>query len=203
MRERGIVIRTGETVEGIGPTSADLSNGERLDTRTVIWCAGVAPNPLVAGSGLPVDDQGYVDCQRDLRVTGLENVWAIGDCAVNRDADGTPYPATAQHAVQQGAQAARNLQHVLCGRPTEPCDVKSRGSLAALGCRSGVASVFGINVSGFAAWWLWRTVYLLKMPGWGRRLRIAADWTLDLLSRRDFVQLGVHRMASRASCRGR
>ena len=65
--------------------------------------------------------------------------------------------------------------------------------LAALGCRTGVAKVFGVKLSGFPAWFLWRTVYLLKMPGFARKVRVALDWTLDLLFRPDFVQLGVHR----------
>ncbi len=68
----------------------------------------------------------------------------------------------------------------------------TRGSLAALGCRTGVAKVFGLKLSGFAAWWLWRTVYLLKMPGLSRKLRVALDWTIDLVFSRDYVQLGVH-----------
>jgi NADH dehydrogenase len=197
MDERGIDIRTGESVECIEAASATLSGGDVLLTRTVIWCAGVAPPPLVARMRLPVDDRGYIECERDLRVRGFDNVWAIGDCAVNRDADGHPYPATAQHAVKQAKHAAKNIQRVLSGEPTEPCDIRTTGSLAALGCRTAVADVLGVKVAGFAAWWLWRTVYLLKMPGWGRRLRIAADWTLDLLSRRELVQLGVHRPAAR------
>jgi NADH dehydrogenase len=144
--------------------------------------------------GLPLDKRGYLVCERDLRVKGHDNIWGIGDAAVNTDAEGKPYPATAQHAVREGAWAARNIARSIHGLPPLPCDIRNRGSLAALGCRTGVANVFGIKISGFAAWWLWRTVYLLKMPGLGRKVRIALDWTLDLLFPREQVQLGVHRL---------
>ena len=106
---------------------------------------------------------------------------------------GAAYPATAQVALRAGRHAAANIRRALRGAPTLPFAYASQGSLAALGCRTGVAEVFGVKLSGFAAWFLWRTVYLLKMPGWSRRARVALDWTADLHFSRDFVQLGVHR----------
>jgi NADH dehydrogenase len=109
---------------------------------------------------------------------------------VNPDPDGDPYPATAQHAVRQGQHLARNLVHELRGESAEPCEIRNRGTIVPLGCRTGVAKVFGIKLAGFPAWFLWRTVYLSKMPGWGRRLRVALEWTLDLLFPRDIVQMG-------------
>ena len=120
-------------------------------------------------------------------------MWAIGDCAVNPDPEGKPYPATAQYAVGQGKHLARNLVRVLQNEPTIPCKISFQGALAALGCRTAVAKIFGIKLSGFIAWFLWRTVYLFKMPGISRRIRVALDWTMGLLFKRDYVQLGVHR----------
>ena len=128
-----------------------------------------------------------------MRVKGFQNVWGIGDCAVNPSPDGHPYPATAQHAVRQGVHLARNLARALRGESALECNLRSQGSLAPLGCRTAVAKTFGINLSGFPAWFVWRTVYLWKMPGWSRRARIALDWTLDLFFRRSYVQLGLHR----------
>jgi NADH dehydrogenase len=125
-------------------------------------------------------------------VKGFENVWGIGDCAVNLDAGGSIYPATAQHAVREAECAARNIAALLRGRTPVPCDITPRGTLAALGCRTAVARVLGVKLSGFPAWFLWRTVYLFKMPGWGRRVRVALDWTMSLLFRRNYVQLGIH-----------
>ena len=193
LRRRGMTILLGTTVTDITREQVTLSDGSTLRTHTAIWCAGIAPNPITENWALPVDRRGYILCDRDLRVQGMDNVWAIGDGAVNADAGGNAYPATAQHAIQQGRVLAGNLAAVLRGRPTRPCDIKSRGSLAAIGCRTGVAKVYGIKLSGFAAWWLWRTVYLLKMPTLARKVRVALDWTIDVFFSRDYVQLGLHR----------
>jgi NADH dehydrogenase len=195
MMRRGMVVRLGTSVDRVEADRAVLSDGTALATETVIWCAGIAPSPLVERLGVPVDDRGYILCDRELRVQGSDHVWAIGDSAVNPDPEGRPYPATAQHAVQQGQYLARNLVRVLRDRPPLPCDIRSKGALAALGCRTGVAKVFGFKVSGFPAWFLWRTVYLMKMPGLARRLRIALDWTMDLMFPKDIVQLGLSREA--------
>ncbi len=193
LRNRGISVRLNTTVTAVGPESATLSTGEVVGTYTVIWCAGIAPNPLLAQLGLPTDPQGWLLCEPDLRVVGESTVWGIGDCAVNPDPTGKPYPATAQHAVRQATVLADNLLRALRGEPLRRCLIRSPGALAALGCRSAVAKIFGVKLSGFAAWFLWRTVYLLKMPGWARRIRVAIDWTLALFFRRPTVQLGVHR----------
>jgi NADH dehydrogenase len=193
LRRRGLDVRLETTVSRVEPTSVTLSTGDTLAASTVIWCAGIEPGPLVRDIDVPVDERGYVLCERDLRVRGFENVWAIGDAAVNIDAGGRAYPATAQHAVQQGRHLARNLLATLDGRAVTPCDLADRGQLAAIGCRTGVARVFGLKLAGFWAWWLWRTVYLLKMPRLGRKVRVTLDWTVGLFFRRDDVQLGVHR----------
>lgn len=191
MRRRGIRVELGTSVERIDHRRVELTNGETLEAETVIWCAGIAPSPLLDRFALPRNEQGYLLCDRDLRVSGRRTIWAIGDSAVNTGPDGMPYPATAQHAVQQGRRLADNLVRALRGHATVPCDIRSKGSLAALGCRTGVAKVFGLKLSGFPAWFLWRTVYLLKMPGIARRLRVALDWTMDLVFSKDPVQLGL------------
>ena len=114
-----------------------------------------------------------------------------GDCAVNPGPDGNPYPATAQAAVQQGRAVAENLVRVVRSQPTVPCTARNRGTLVALGCRTGVARIGPFKLAGFTAWFLWRTVYLMKMPGWGRRLRVALEWTIALFFGQDDVQLGI------------
>jgi len=191
LQRRGIRVELETSIERVEKEQASLADGRVLATETVIWCAGIAPPPLLADLPLPVDARGYLECQRDLRVKGCDDLWAIGDSASNPGPDGAPYPATAQHAVQQGKHAARNIVRALRGRAAKPCDIRSRGSLAALGCRTAVAKVFGVKLSGFPAWFLWRTVYLMKMPGWSRRLRVALDWTVDIFFPRDTVQLGL------------
>jgi NADH dehydrogenase len=191
LTRRGIDVRLQTTVTEVEAGRVTLDNGDALEADTVIWCAGIAPCPLVSELGMPTDERGYIRCDPDLKVEGLDNVWAIGDAAVNVDPHGDAYPATAQHAVQQGEALAYNLARVLRGESPKRCHISTRGSLAALGCRTGVAKVFGVKLSGFPAWFLWRTVYLFKMPGWARKLRVAIDWTLDLFFTKDEVQLGL------------
>ncbi len=193
LQKRGVRIIKFVTAKEIHRDRVVLTNGETLATRTLIWCAGIAQHPLLRATMLPADERGYILCERDTRVKGHDNIWGIGDCAVNPGPDGAAYPATAQHAVREGAHLARNLAHVLRGEPTVPCDIKFLGSLTPIGCRTAVAKILNIKLSGFIAWFVWRTVYLLKMPGWSRRFRVAADWTLDMFWRREYVQLGLHR----------
>jgi len=170
LTDRGIGILLRTRVLSIGQDHVLLGDGRQLDTETVIWCAGIAPNLLLTQLPLPFDDLGYILCEPDLRVRGFDNVWAIGDAAVNPDPDGKAYAPTAQNAVRQGAHLARTLLRL-----------------------AGVARIFGIKLSGFLAWFLWRSVYLSKMPGLARKVRVALDWSLDLIFGRDVVQLGVHR----------
>ncbi|MCA9726136.1 MAG: NAD(P)/FAD-dependent oxidoreductase [Candidatus Eisenbacteria bacterium] len=191
MEKRGTTVLLGTTATEVARTGVTLSTGERLSACTTIWCAGIAPPPVLPNLGLPLERHGYLHCDPDQRVHGFEDVWAIGDCAAHEVA-GKALPATAQRAVRDGAHVAKNLHRVLTGKPPEPFRFDDAGSLAALGCRTAVAKVFGIRLSGFAAWFLWRTVYLFKMPGWSRRLRIAMDWTTGLLFPREHVQLGLH-----------
>lgn len=194
LRSRNVDVRLSTTVNKVEPESVTLSDDSKVHARTVVWCAGISPNPLLKKLSFDTDERGYLLCDRDLRLKGHQNIWAIGDCAVNVDEDGNPYPPTAQHATRQGKHLARNIAAVLGGKDTTACNVSSPGTLAAFGCYRAVAKVYGFRVTGFLAWFLWRTVYLLKMPTWKRRVRLALDWTADLLLRRDIVQLGVHRL---------
>src|SRR5262249_54511710 len=116
-------------------------------------------------------------------------VWALGDCAVVPNVrPGKPHPPTAQHALREARVVAENIAATIGHRPTRQFDFMTIGQLAAIGRRTGVARVFGINFSGFFAWWLWRTIYLSKLPRFEKKLRVAIDWTLDLLFAKDFVQ---------------
>jgi NADH dehydrogenase len=192
LTRRGIQVLLWNTATEIHADHLILKSGKKLPTHTVLWCAGVAPPPLLQSLTLPVDQRGYVLCEPDLRVRGFDNVWAIGDCAINPGPDGQPYPPTAQHAIREGIHLATNIVRVFREQPTIPCKIRPQGSLAALGCRTAVAKVFGLKLAGFPAWFLWRTVYLLKMPGLSRKARVALDWSLDLVFKRNYVELGLH-----------
>ncbi|MCA9266564.1 MAG: NAD(P)/FAD-dependent oxidoreductase, partial [Planctomycetales bacterium] len=193
LQQRGVQLHLKNTVTRIEAHAAELGHGGTIPAWTVIWAAGVAPNPLLSNLELECDERGYLVCQADLSMKDREGVWGIGDCAINPDPHGKPYAPTAQHAIQEGRQVARNICRVLRKQPTEPLVYQSRGMMAPLGQHQAVARVFGCRFSGLPAWFLWRTFYLLKMPGIGRKLRVMMDWTLDWFFRRDYVQLGIHR----------
>src|SRR5262249_62006606 len=124
------------------------------------------------------------------QVPGRPGVWAVGGCALIRDArTGDPSPPTAQHAIREGRCAAENIAASLRGTAKRGFAFKALGKMGSLGHRSAVAEVFGFKLSGFLAWWLWRTVYLMKLPGLDRKIRVAVDWTLDLLLPVGHVQL--------------
>lgn len=189
----GVSLRLNESVTQIKAESAKLQSGVEIPTKTVIWCAGIAPNPLIERLSLPINPKGYVVTEPDGRVVGHDYAWAIGDCAANPSPDGDIYPATAQHAVRQGKLVGRNIVRVLDRQSTRASTYRTRGMLVPLGGHKAVATVLGIKVSGTFAWWLYRTAYLLMMPGFARKLRVALDWNINCIFARDHVQLGLAR----------
>jgi NADH:ubiquinone reductase (H+-translocating) len=192
LRSRGIetllkVRCKAATVEGIF-----LSDGRMVRTRTLVSTVGNAPNPLLRTLPCP-KDRGRVVVEPTLAVPGHPGVWALGDCAMVPSPDGTPYAPTAQNAIRQAVTCADNIAATLRGETMKPFVFHGLGKLASLGGRSAVAEILGLRIKGFVAWWLWRTIYLMKLPGWERRLRVALDWTLDLFFERNLVQLKVFR----------
>jgi len=194
MKEEGIDIRLNETVAEIGSNYAVLGSGERIAAHTVVWCAGIAQNPLVLEhADLPTDQRGYLKSEPDGRVAGFDNVWAIGDTAANPNPEGGVYPATAQSATRLGKQCAANIARTMNKQPTRAMSFREVGSLCSIGNHNAVAMVMGVSFSGFIAWWLWRTVYLFKMPGLSRKVRVALDWTVGLFFSRDYSELGLRK----------
>jgi NDH2 C-terminal domain/Pyridine nucleotide-disulphide oxidoreductase len=124
-----------------------------------------------------------------MQVPGYPGVWALGDCAAVPDGKtGKPYPPTAQHALRQGKVLAQNIAAAIRGGEKRPFVFSTIGQLAAIGRRTGVARIFGFNFSGFVAWWLWRSIYLSKLPRFEKKMRVMLDWTLDILFSKDLVQ---------------
>jgi NADH:ubiquinone reductase (H+-translocating) len=192
LERRGLTIHTKTSITEVAEDHVVLTTGQMLPTFTTVWCAGIEPSPLVAKiAGLPLTDRGYIRCDRTARVEEFQNVWAVGDSAYIPDRNGQAYTATAQNASRQGPLAADNVIRTMKGETLEEFDYNPVGSLAAIGCRTAVARVFGIKLAGFVAWWMFRTVYLLKMPSLSRRVRIVIDWTLSLFFKQEPVQLGV------------
>ena len=185
---RGIDIVTEAKVSGVTDKAVRLADGRQIPSRLVVWTAGTSPHPLI--HDLPcLLDRGRIVVGETLAVPDHPGVWALGDCAVVPDTrTGRPHPPTAQHALREARTVAFNISAGLRGRPARPFAFRTIGQLAAIGRRSGVARVFGINFSGFFAWWLWRTIYLSKLPRFEKKCRVAIDWTLDLVFSKDFVQ---------------
>ena len=186
--ERGVEIRSKTKVTCVTPKGVCLSDGTEIDSATIIWTAGTQPNPLV--KTLPCKtEKGRVCVDEYLQVPGWPGVWALGDCALVPDpATGGFHPPTAQHAIRQGRVLAGNILAQLRGTPKRKFSFRTIGQLASLGRRTGVAQILGINFSGFVAWWMWRTIYLMKLPRLEKRLRVAMDWTWDLLFSKDLVK---------------
>jgi len=190
LMKRGVELRLKTRLAAATGTAAVLGGGERIMTRTLVSTVPSSPHPLVERLGLPMA-KGRVVTNGELEVEGHPGVWAVGDCARVMTPDGQPAPPTAQHAIREGTLVAHNIAASLRGGVRRVFAFKGLGKMGSLGHRSAVAEVFGVRLSGFPAWWLWRTVYLMKMPGWGRRLKVAIAWTLDLVLPPDLVQLRV------------
>ena len=193
LRGRGIEIRTNTTLERVTAHHAYLSDGEQVPTRTLVWTAGVKPQPVVAQLGLPLTDRGRIVSDEYLQVAGHPNVWAIGDCAAVPDParKGEPCPPTAQHAIRQGRVVAHNVAAALGTRGRRRrFRYKTKGVFVDMGRREAVAMTGPVTWSGTPAWILARSYHLAAMPGIGRRARLLVDWNIGLLFGRDTAELG-------------
>lgn len=188
LRGRGVEVRLETKVSSLGPDGVKLSDGELLPCRTLVWAAGNAPHALLGT--LPCKkERGRLLVDEHLRVQETPGVWALGDCALVPDPrTGGFHPPTAQHASRQAKTVARNIAAALGRGRAKPFSFRTLGQLASIGHRAGVAQILGMRFSGFLAWWLWRTIYLAKLPRLERKLRVCLDWTLDLFFSKDLVQ---------------
>jgi NADH:quinone reductase (non-electrogenic) len=193
LAERGVDIRVNTKVAGLTENGVQFSDGSSVECKTLIWTAGVSASPVVETLPCP-KDRGRVVVNEFLEVQECEGVWALGDCASipNKKAGGT-YPPTAQHAMREGRTVAKNILATIRGEQKEAFAFSTIGLLAAIGRRAGVANILGVNFSGFIAWFLWRTIYLSKLPRFEKKVRVALDWTLDLLFTKDLVHFMILR----------
>lgn len=191
--ERRVEIRVRTRITGMSEAGVALSDGTVIPARTLVWTAGTAPNPLLVA--LPcAKDRGRLIVNEYLEVPEWPGVWALGDCAMVPDrATGKPYPPTAQHALREGKVVAENILAAIRGGDRRPFVFTTIGLLASIGRRTGVARILGVNFSGFAAWFLWRTIYLAKLPRLEKKVRVMLDWLLDLVFSKDLVQFQTQR----------
>jgi NADH dehydrogenase len=193
LRRRGMEIRTGTTLESMDEQSAVLSTGERLPTRLVCWTAGVRTPGVVRQLGLPLGRGDRIETHATMRVKGWDNVWAIGDAAAVPDPAKrrkTPAPQTCQHAIREGRVAGSNVAAVLVGRKPRPLRYRTLGVFVDMGQHKAVATVLGLRLRGFPAWFAARTYHLAMMPGMGRRVRLGIDWAVGLVFGRASAELG-------------
>jgi NADH dehydrogenase len=179
-----------------------LNNGTSIPAWTLIWTAGVKPSPVIAP--LPCQkERGRLLVNEFLGVAGVSGLWAAGDCAAVPDVKqpGKFHPPTAQHGLREGLVVAKNIEAAIVGRPLKPFVFSTIGLLATIGRRTGVAMVFGMKFSGFVAWWLWRTIYLMKLPRLQKKLQVMVTWTLELFFGREIGQMITLRDAEAASDR--
>jgi NADH dehydrogenase len=188
LRRRGIELRLGSRVSGYDDWVVKLTAGDPIPANTLVWTAGVTPAPAIAA--LPVEKiKGRVKVNEYLELAGHEGVgWAVGDAAAVPDGRGGFHPPTAQHGLREALAAAKNVEAAVNDKTRKPFRFSTIGQLASIGHHTGVAQILGMRFSGFVAWWLWRSVYLAKLPGLGKKVRVAIQWTLDLLFSRQIEQ---------------
>ena len=183
------------TKEAVDPTKNPVKEPtmEAIETKTLIWTAGVTPVDTIKNSMFKTE-RGKVIVDENLEVPSFAGVYVIGDCSLAIDpSTGKPYLPTAQNAEGQAKTVAYNIFAEINAKPKKKIEFSSKGQMAIIGKRTAIASIYGINIHGFLAWCIWRTVYLKKIPKLNKRLRILLDWTADLFFDRDISRLRILR----------
>ena len=195
MALRGVTFRLNCRLTDCRASCVVLSDGE-VRARTLVWTAGTAPNPLLKSLGIETDRRGAVVVESSMAVAGHPEVWALGDCAALKDGKtGAACPPTAQFALREARTLARNIRASLRGRPLEPFHFDSLGALCVVGHHTACAELTvpfarqkSVRFRGLLAWLLWRGIYLGKLPGLERKIRVLTDWVIELFFPRDIVQ---------------
>jgi NADH:ubiquinone reductase (H+-translocating) len=195
MAGRGVIFRLNARLRDVGPGAVLLSDGE-IPADTLIWTAGTSPNPILQLLPVERDKRGAVIVETTLAVKNHPGVWALGDCAAVLDSfSGKPCPPTAQFALREAAVLAGNIQASLTGQPLKPFHFDSLGALCVVGYQTACAELSvpfargkSMRFSGLLAWAMWRGIYLAKLPGLERKIRVLMDWTVELFFPRDIVQ---------------
>jgi NADH:ubiquinone reductase (H+-translocating) len=192
LERRNISVRLATRLNSAVDHHVGLSDGDEFDADTLVWTAGVKPNPVLADSDLPLDEKGRLKGTSLLTVEGVDDAWTAGDSAAIPDLTkpGQFTGPSAQHAVRQAKQLGDNIAAVLHGGQPTPYKHAYAGSVASLGLHKGVAQVYGIKLRGRKAWFMHRTYHVSRMPTFNRKVRVVADWTLALFFRREIVSLG-------------
>jgi NADH dehydrogenase len=195
MEARGVTFRLNTRLTDANPGVVVLSDGE-ICAHTLVWTAGTGPNPLLKSLPVEKDKRGALVVENTLGLPGNPGVWALGDCAAVADAkSGKPCPPTAQFALREAEVLAKNIRAELQGRPKRNFHFDSLGALCVVGHQTACAELAipfmrnkSVRFSGLFAWVMWRGIYLAKLPGLERKIRVLVDWTIELFFPRDIVQ---------------
>jgi NADH:ubiquinone reductase (H+-translocating) len=194
LRSRGIDVRLETLVESVDGETIHMSDGTSLAADTLVWCAGVRAHPTVAELGLPSGDQDEVEVDATLAVQGLDGVWSAGDCAAVPDlVRGGTCPPSAQYALRQGRQIARNIERALAGHAPRKFRYRQIGELISLGRMRAVGEIRGLRLTGRPAWFLRAAYHVFRFPTWQRKLRIGLEWTISAAFPRETTSLGFAR----------
>ena len=191
LRGRGVEVVLDTLVKGAGAEYVEVESSQtherwKIPARTLVWAGGVTPSPVIGRTTLERGRHGGIVVDACCRVPGHPGIWALGDCAeILEPGQKSTYAPTAQNAMREGKQVARNIVATLRGGQAQPFVYHPIGELAIVGRRSGVASIYGMRFSGTLAWAMWRAIYLAKLPGRAQRTRVGLDWLLDLVFGRE------------------
>ena len=189
MKERGVTFELNTRVADAQRGVVVLDSGEEIRTETLVWTAGTTPNPLLRDLPVEHDKRGAVPVDENLAVPGYAGLWAVGDCAAVTDAKtGEPCPSTAQFALREAHTLAHNVHASVRGRSPKAFHFSGLGTLCVVGHHTACAEIKGMRFSGLLAWMMWRAVYLSKLPGLERKVRVFVDWNIELFFPRDIVQ---------------
>jgi NADH dehydrogenase len=195
MAARGVIFRLNARLTNFQPGLVVLSDGE-IPAETLVWTAGTSPNPLLRNLPVERDKRGAVIVETTLAIKDHPGVWALGDCAAVVDGvTGKACPPTAQFAIREAPVLAKNIRASLEGAPLQAFHFNSLGALCVVGHQTACAELSvpfartkSMRFSGLLAWALWRGIYLSKLPGSERKIRVLMDWTVELFFPRDIVQ---------------
>ncbi|MCP5560454.1 MAG: FAD-dependent oxidoreductase [Verrucomicrobiaceae bacterium] len=188
LEKMGLKLIFNKRVRAVTARTVQLSDGSTIHSHLVVCTVGNAPHPLIQALGesgaLPLE-RGKLVVEATGQVKGIDRVWSAGDCAVFPKSDGGKCPETAQFAMRQGALVGDNIVATIAKKPLKTFKFTGLGELATIGHRKAVAMVMGMRFSGLLAWFMWRSIYLMKLPGLDRKLRVMAEWTFELFFPRD------------------
>jgi NADH dehydrogenase len=189
MGERGVTFKLNTRVVDAQRGVVVLNSREEIRTETLVWTAGTTPNPLLQDLPIERDKRGAVLVDDNLAVPNHAGLWAVGDCAAVTDAKtGRPCPPTAQYALREAYTLAHNIYAEVRGEALKAFQFDSLGMLCVVGHHTACAEIKGLRFSGLLAWMMWRAIYLAKLPGLERKVRVCVDWIIELFFPRDIVQ---------------